>query len=38
MKFALNGQSITVDADTDTPLLWVIREWPCPEKVKSTNL
>lgn len=25
-KFTLNGQSVTVDADADTPLLWVIRD------------
>lgn len=25
-KFTLNGQSVTVDAEADTPLLWVIRD------------
>ena len=25
-KFTLNGQSVTVDADVGTPLLWVIRD------------
>ncbi len=25
-KFTLNGKSVTVDADADTPLLWVIRD------------
>ena len=25
-KFTLNGQPVTVDADDDTPLLWVIRD------------
>mgnify|MGYP003398427782 CR=1 FL=1 len=25
-EFTLNGQSVTVDADADTPLLWVIRD------------
>lgn len=25
-KFTLNGQPLTIDADDDTPLLWVIRD------------
>jgi isoquinoline 1-oxidoreductase alpha subunit len=27
IKLTVNGTSHTVDADPDTPLLWVIREW-----------
>jgi len=27
IKLSINGQTHEVDADTDTPLLWVIREW-----------
>ena len=25
--FVLNGKNVEVDADADTPLLWIIREW-----------
>ena len=25
-SFHINGRAVTVDADDDTPLLWVIRE------------
>ena len=25
--FVLNGNNVEVDADADTPLLWIIREW-----------